>query len=244
MAERGTPPATVVLVHGAWHGAWCWDKVTSLLGDAGVPSVAVDLPGGGGLPGDLLADAAAVRAVLDALEGPALLCGHSYGGAVITEAGGHPSVARLVYIAAFVPDAGEALADAAGSSGSSGSTPPPRPVSASVGDDGLVRLDPEGAQRLYHDCSPADAEAAVSRLRPQRADGFRQRVSAAAWRTRPSTYALCTEDRAVEAGLQRRMAERAGAEIVEWPTGHSPFLCRPDLVAALLVALSAEPATA
>lgn len=232
MAEPGPGGATVVLVHGAWHGAWCWEKVTPLLAEAGIDAVAVDLPGGDGLPGDLVADAAAVRTALDTLDGPALLCGHSYGGIVITEAGGHPAVARLLYIAAFVPDVGETIRDTVG-------TAPHRPVSAAVGDDGLLRVDADGAQLLYHDCAPADAEAAMARLRPQQVQGFRQPVTTAAWQSRPSTYALCTEDRAVEAGLQRRLAERAGAEIVEWPTGHSPFLCRPDLVAGLLVALSA-----
>lgn len=108
--------ASVVLVHGAWHGAWCWDAVIPLLRDAGVAVVAVDLPGHGDdrQPlADLHGDAGKVRSVLDEVEGPVVLVGHSYGGAVITEAGLHPAVERLVYIAAFNLDEDEAVGRAA-----------------------------------------------------------------------------------------------------------------------------------
>ena len=104
-------PATIVLVHGAWHGAWCWDRVVEGLAARGVDVVAVDLPGHGASRqplGDLHGDAAVVGRALDALDGPAVVCGHSYGGAVISEgAAGHPNVRHLVYLAALMPDAGE-----------------------------------------------------------------------------------------------------------------------------------------
>jgi len=230
------PVATVVLVHGAWHGAWCWEKVLPLLESAGVEATAVDLPDASGVPGDLAADAGAVVRALDKLPGPTVLCGHSYGGAIITEAGMHPAVSHLVYIAAFVPDAGMSVRD----------LPRPEPgtarLPAVLGDDGLVRLAPTAVDFVYQDCDPADVDAARLRWRAQRPEGFRQPVSAAAWRSRPSTYALCLDDRSIDPRMQRAMAERAGSEIVEWPTGHSPFFSRPDLVAALLTDAAHRPA--
>src|SRR3954470_8178352 len=108
--------ATVVLVHGAWHGAWCFDRVLPLLEKAGVSAVAVDLPGHGADPGpvtDLHGDADRVRSALDGIAGDAVLLGHSYGGAVITEAGVHPAVRHLVYLCALALDAGESCMAAA-----------------------------------------------------------------------------------------------------------------------------------
>src|SRR4051794_4806797 len=96
---------TAVLVHGAWHGAWCWEKLTPLLDEASVPWQALDLP-----LSSLEDDAAAVHKVLDAIEGPAVLLGHSYGGAVISQAGDHPAVEHLVYLCAFALEAGESPA--------------------------------------------------------------------------------------------------------------------------------------
>src|SRR3954468_22770120 len=107
--------ATLVLVHGAWHGAWCWERLTPLLDDAGVPWIAVDLPGHGEDPGpmtDMYGDADHVRRVLDSVDGEVVLVGHSYGGIVITDVGVHPAVRHLVYIAAFAVDADESAMSA------------------------------------------------------------------------------------------------------------------------------------
>src|SRR5258708_453841 len=109
-------PRQVVLVHGAWHGGWAFDRVLPLLTIAGVSSVAVDLPAHGedtGPPGDLHSDAARVKAQLDRADERVVLLGHSYGGAVITEAGDHPAVAHLVYLCAPVLDAHESCGSAA-----------------------------------------------------------------------------------------------------------------------------------
>src|SRR4051794_29940134 len=144
--------ATVVLVHGAWHGAWCWDKVVPLLDDAGVPVVAFDLPFT-----SLQGDAEATTRVLDRVDGPVVLCGHSYGGAVITEAGHHPSVERLVYITAFACDEGESVAATA----TGAEIPATELGDALVIEDGTAVLTRDGAVKsLYHDCDPADIEAA------------------------------------------------------------------------------------
>src|SRR5436190_15656651 len=106
-------PATVVLVHGAWHGAWCWDRVVAGLHDRDVDVLALDLPGHGASAeplGDLYGDAAAVHAALDTLDGPAVVCGHSYGGAVMSLGAAHPAVRHLVYLAALMLDVGETCA--------------------------------------------------------------------------------------------------------------------------------------
>ena len=236
----------MVLVHGAWHGAWCWEPVLAALVGRGVEAVAVELPGHGADPGplrDLHGDAARVRAVLDGLDGPAVLVGHSYGGVVITEAGAHPNVAHLVYIASFNLDAGESAMSAAVAETEAASIDHSgRPDALSfVRDegDGSTTIDPEGARVLfYNDCPPEVADWAVARLGRQPMETLSQSPAAVAWRERPSTYARCTKDNIVHPELQRVLAARA-THSVEWPTGHSPFLSRPELVADLLAGLAA-----
>lgn len=229
--------ATVVLVHGAWHGAWCWDGVVDRLAAAGVPTVALDLPGHGDDPRpltDLHGHGDAVRGALDAADGPVLLVGHSYGGAAVTDAGTHPAVRHLVYVSAFCLDAGETVMDneLEGGSGSD------LEAAMQIADDGTATVDPELAiLPFYADCEPEAAAAAVARLGPERLAGFEQRPRAVAWRERPSTFALCTEDRALTPALQRSLAARCD-DVVEWPTSHSPFLSRPGLVTQLLVGLA------
>lgn len=225
----------MVLVHGAWHGAWCWDHVAARLRAEDIPVVAIDLPGHGASSaplGDLSVDATALRGVLDGLDA-AVVCGHSYGGAVIGEgAAGHPAVRHLVYVAAIVLDVGESCV-------ASVTAVEPTDASALVdgmraGDDGTVTLDPAAAADvLYHDCSPHDVARALALLSAQRMDSLQTPATAAAWRDIPTTYALCTADRAIPAALQRSFAVRA-SEVVEWPTSHSPFFSRPELVTTLL----------
>ena len=231
MAEARTEGTTVVLVHGAWHGAWCWDKVVAGLGARGLPVAAVELP-----VTSFEDDVNATRAAIDAAGGPVVLCGHSYGGAVITEAGDHPSVAHLVYVCAFALDDGESTAAAA----TSEDLP-----STDLGDafrfseDGeMVHLDPEGARTsFYLDCDPAEADAALARLRPMPFSCFTTPITKVAWRDRASTYAVCADDRAVHPALQRLLAARCTTS-VEWPTSHSPFVSRPELVVDLLTELA------
>lgn len=232
-------PATVVLVHGAFHGAWCFTKVVDGLDAAGIPTVAVDLPGHGddpAPPGDLYAHADWLRARLATIDGPVVLLGHSYGGAVITDAAaGAPNVVRLVYLCAVVPDAGEPVAAV-----SLDELAPDEGVSEVVAAmradaDGFVVVDPELAVgAFYADCADDDVAFALARLGPQNPASMQQTLRGAAWRTIPSTYVLCTEDRAVSPAMQRGMATRT-TETVELSTSHSPFFSRPDLVVELLV---------
>ncbi|MGA2519248.1 MAG: alpha/beta fold hydrolase [Acidimicrobiales bacterium] len=238
----------VVLVHGAWHGAWCWEPVAAGLGATGTKVVAIDLAGHGADTGpmaDLHGDAERVRSVLDGFDEPVVLVGHSYGGVVITEAGEHPAVAHLVYIASFNLDHDEsAVGVATAQTQAAGIDHSGRPDLLSamrMADDGSCRIDPDAARLLFYDDCPADvADWAVARLGPHRLDTLSQSPSAVAWRGRPSTYAVCGIDNVVHPDLQRILACRAD-NVVEWPTGHSPFLSRPELVVDLVAGLARRP---
>jgi pimeloyl-ACP methyl ester carboxylesterase len=230
---------TVVLVHGAWHGAWCWERVFPLLDAASVPIIAVDLPSVSHAGATLPDDADYVRGALDSIAGDAVLVGHSYGGAVISQAGVHAAVAHLVYLTAFALDVGESPQENSLEGGDGlndliaaidfGEAPTGEPV---------ITIKPEGAvAAFFHDCTPEIASAAVERLRPQSLVALGGKVDAAAWREKPGTYVVCTDDRALPVELQRSNAARVGNSI-DWPTSHSPFLSRPDLVADLLIDLS------
>jgi len=225
----GAERSTVVLVHGAWGGSWCWERVVPLLEQRGVQAVTVDLPSVGAEPDDecsLAADAAVVTRVLDGGDGPFLVCGHSYGGMVVTQAtAGRSDVARLVYLCAFMPDAGDSLFTITG-----GAAP-----WIDVLDDGRTLPDLERAAVVgYADCDDTTRANAIARLRPQVPAPFLDPVPAVAWREIPTTYVVCTEDQSLPVELQRDVfAPRAG-EVVELASSHSPFFSQPERVADLL----------
>jgi pimeloyl-ACP methyl ester carboxylesterase len=244
MSSTTSNTPTVVLVHGAWHGAWCWDRVVPLLGAADVPTIAVDLPGHGASTeplGDLYAHVAFVRDLLERIDGPIVLCGHSYGGAVISEAAaGVDAVRHLVYLCAIVPEVGEPLG------GVMADTVTPAQGRSELGaamqlhDDGTMTLDLDASVPVfYDDCAQEDIDAARKQICAHSAVSFGQPLRSAAWHDIPSTYVVCTEDRAISPEFQRALATRT-TTAVEWPTSHSPFFSRPDLVAELLVALAGE----
>lgn len=236
-----TAPATLVLVHGSWHGPWAWEQVVPLLAAQGVRALTPALPSMGRTRaerGDLHDDAAAVRAAIAEAGGPVVLVGHSYGGAVITEAAaGDPAVQRLVYVCALVPEEEETVFDVL-------TLIDELLVGPGTGlrindDDFSHELEPgQEVAIMYHDCDPADAAAAIARLVPQNAVTGTQELRGIAWRERPTTYVVCTDDRTISPKLQRFFAERMGSDVVEWPTSHSPLLSQPQLVADLLVALA------
>ena len=223
-------------MHGAWHGPWCWERVTPLLDARGTSWSAVDLPSmdvHAGYVTDVHADAAALRTALDRLDGQAIVLGHSYGGMVITEgAARHPNVRGLVYLAAFMPDTGESLNHLMAQA--------PNPALAAAlrtSDDGRMTLAEDiVGPGFYNDCDDATVRWAAERLRPMLSSAI-EPVRAAAWHDVPSTYVVCAQDRAIFPELQRSMSRRASS-VVEWDTSHSPFASRPELVADLLEALS------
>ena len=237
--------ATVVLIHGAGHGAWCWERVARGLEAVGIGAVAVDLPGHGADDGDLTdlrGDATRVEEILDTVAGPVVLVGHSYGGAVITEAGAHPSVVHLVYIAAMALDENESSGGAAAAGAQfpdpqKSGLPTLRSGFQVAADQRSVTIRHDVARSVfYSDCTDEDAAWAVAQLGPQDLSALAQSPAVVAWRHKPSTYVVCSNDRTVHPDLQRSFASRCTAS-VEWPTGHSPFLSQPDLVIDLLVGL-------
>jgi pimeloyl-ACP methyl ester carboxylesterase len=223
--------ATVVLVHGAFHDGSCWELVRTELDERGVPNLSLDLPFFG-----LDSDAGAVQALLDDVDGPVVLCGHSYGGVVISQAAsGRDDVDHLVYLCAVQVESPEELT----------TTFKPTLIMETLvyGDDGVTSVDPSRAvECFYHDCDPELAAAAMTHLRPM-AHGMSPAPDAepvrAAWMDIPSTYVICTEDRTVHPDSQREMAKHAD-NVVEMDTSHSPMYSRPDLVADVLADLAAS----
>src|SRR3954453_13703565 len=176
--------AQIVLVPGGFTGAWMWADVVALLEGDGIEAVAVELPtiGEGNVGADFYADAGSVRELLDGLDSPVVLCGHSYGGAVITEAasGPHPAVRELVYLTAAVPDAGDSMVSLM--SAAAAQNPGAQEEGVTVREDGLATLDREAARHaLFHDCAPERAAEGLRRLRPMSLAGGDQPVREAAW---------------------------------------------------------------
>ena len=242
--EKSESQPLIVLIHGAWHGAWCWAALQSELDSRGIASIAIDLPGHGTstLPfGDLYGDAQHVADVVARFSRPVVLVGHSYGGAVITEAAhriehaGQTRVAHLVYLAAFCPDAGESVMDLARheSGGPVDLGDAMIPVAG-----GLSVLDPtKAAPALYGDCDARSVAATLTRLCPQPLATMVQPVTDAAWRRIPGTYVVCTRDRSVHPGNQEYMAARC-ANIVRLETDHSPFLSKTKETADVIASVA------
>lgn len=229
----------VVLVHGAFHGAWCWAALQAELDRRGVPSIAVDRPGHGASTdpkGDLHADADALAAVVRKLDRPVVIVGHSYGGAVISQADTAPHARHLVYLTAMVLDEGESA------TGLSATLPVVDGPAARLfrrRDDGMLEARPELAPlAFYARCAPEAAAAAVARLEPQRAATMKQAATRARWREVPSTYIVCSDDQAIHPEAQAEMARRCGA-VVRLDADHSPFLGVPDQVADILAGIVA-----
>ncbi|GEL21250.1 hypothetical protein PSU4_02040 [Pseudonocardia sulfidoxydans NBRC 16205] len=218
--------AALVLVHGAWHGAWAWDSLRTELPD--VETIAVDLPSSGPDPaslGTLDDDVAVVRAAVAAAGRPVVVVGHSYGGVPITEGlDGADGVARLVYLTAMMMDVGHTVA---------GSVRGQWPSWWDVHEDRgyLDARHPE--QFLFGDVAPAVCEAAVARLQHQSLAAYTVPLTAAAWKNVPSTYIVCENDAALAPRAQERLAERAD-RVVRMASAHSPFLSHPEDLAALL----------
>ena len=224
--------ATYVLVHGIAHGAWCWDHVRADLTARGHAVLTMDLP-----LTSLADDAAAVARVLDEAREPVVLVGHSYGGAVISRAAtDRDDVRHLVYVAAILLDGDDAfLARSA--------EYPATPLAerATYHEDGRVTVHPEAAVTcFYNTCDPAEARAAAARLRPSAVECLAIPTGGEPWRTVPSTYVLCEQDRAVHPDLQRWMSSRASRTVV-LDVDHSPFYsARGPLLEILLRAAAGD----
>jgi pimeloyl-ACP methyl ester carboxylesterase len=224
------PSKTVVLVHGAFADGSSWEKVIPLLQAKGLKVVAVQNP-----LTSLGDDVAATKRAIDSQMGPVILVGHSWGGVVITEAGNEPRVAALVYVAAFAPDAGESVSDAAKG------TPAP-PGSASIRPDaaGFLSLTPEGvAQNFAQDLPAAETKVMAVTQGPIAAKAFDEKVTTAAWKTKPSWFVVSEQDRMIQPDLERAMAKKINAKVTSLPSSHVAMLSHPKEVADVILAAAA-----
>jgi pimeloyl-ACP methyl ester carboxylesterase len=175
-------------------------------------------------------DVAATLQVLDQQDGPTVLVGHSYGGVVVTEAGGHDSVAALVYIAAFAADQGESVSTLIADPPPGAPVPPILPPQ-----DGFLFLDREKfAESFAGDVDPAQAAFLADAQVPWGLDALNGTVTDASWRRKPSWYLVATDDRMIPPPAQRAMAERAGATVAEAPGSHAIYVSQPEPVADLI----------
>lgn len=224
-ASVADPIKNVVLVHGAWADGSSWAKVIPLLEERGLHVVAVQNP-----LSSLADDVAATKRIIDAQDGPVVLVGHSYGGAVISEAGNNPKVARLVYVAAFGPDTGESVATTAKAFA-------PAPVASEVRPiaDGFVVLTMKGVMDDFaQDLSLLEKRLLVATQAPTSGSVFGAAMTDAAWRNKPSWYLVAENDRMINPDYERFAAKRMGAKTLALPTSHVPMLSKPEEVAALI----------
>ena len=256
----------ILFVHGALvrDGGWWWRPTAELTeAETGLRSRSLALPSCGERPADgrddvrvgseaaddpddpdgadspatgLVADAAALRRALDEAGGPGevIVVAHSYGGTVVAEAGAHPAVAHLLLVSSYLPDVGQSQGAVMG-----GETDPVPLGDAGAGRLGLVGdLDaPWFGARFLQDGTPEQQRGAFSRVVPQDAASFTTPTTRAGWQGVDSTYLVCADDRSTSVGLQREHAARA-TRSVELPTGHHPFVTRPDLVVEQLRAFA------
>ena len=222
---------TVVLVHGAFADTSSWDKVIPLLQAKGLKVVAVNNP-----LTSLANDAAATKHVIDAQTGRVILVGHSWGGAVITQAGADDKVKALVYVAAFAPSEGEAV-------GQLGKEFPVTP--------GVASLKPDAAGFLYvpeesmihnfaADLPPATAKVMAVTQGPIQAKSFGEALTVAAWKTRPSYYIVSANDRMIPPDLERAFAKKLHATTTELKSSHVSLLSHPQEVADVILKAASQ----
>jgi pimeloyl-ACP methyl ester carboxylesterase len=221
----------VVLVHGGFVDGSGWQEVHRLLKQDGYSVSVVQNP-----TLSLEGDVDATRRIIDAQGEPVILVGHSYGGAVITEAGNDPNVDALVYISAFAPDAGESVNTLIADPPPDAPVPPILPPR-----DGFLFLDRD----KFHDSFAADVPADLAAFWadaqvPWGVEALAGTISEPAWRNKPSWYLVSTEDRMIPPPAQRMMAERAGATVTEVAASHSIFLSHPAEVAGIIEQAASE----
>ncbi|MFG1678679.1 alpha/beta fold hydrolase [Nonomuraea sp. NPDC049269] len=211
----------IVLVHGGFVDGSGWRGVYDELTRNGLRVHIVQNP-----TLSLADDVAVTRRVLDGLDGPAVLVGHSYGGVVISEAGAHPNVTSLVYIAAFAPDKGESVSTLI-------ADPPVPPILPPR--EGFLFLDRDTFAASFAADLPGQVAAFMADSQvPWGVDALGGSVTEPAWRHKPSWYLVATEDRMIPPPAQRMMAERAGAKVVEVIGSHAVYVSQPAAVADLI----------
>jgi pimeloyl-ACP methyl ester carboxylesterase len=221
----------VVLVHGAWADGSSWSKVIPLLEEKGLHAVAVQNP-----LNALADDVASTNRLIAAQDGPVLLVGHSYGGAVITEAGTNAKVAGLVYVAAFAPDEGETC-------GGLAKGYPTTPIYSQIKpiDDGYLLLTAKGVQEYFaQDLSPAGQKLVLATQGATQGAILGTPIKMAAWHTKPSWFVIAANDRTISPQQERSTAERMKATTLTLATSHLPMLSQPQAVADFIAKAAAS----
>jgi len=221
----------VVLVHGGFVDGSGWRGVYDILKADGFNVSIVQNP-----TISLAGDVAAARQVIDAQDGPVVLVGHSYGGAVITEAGTDPNVAALVYITAFAPDKGESVNTLIANPPPGAPVPPILPP-----DGGYLFLDRAKFPASFAgDVETGTAAFMADSQVPWGLDALGGSITEPAWKTRPSWYLVVTDDKMIPPPAQRFMSSRAGSTIVEVPGSHAIYVSNPKAVAAIIEKAASE----
>jgi len=230
----GSAAKNVVLVHGGFVDGSGWQGVYNLLKKDGYNVGVVQNP-----TLSLEGDVAATKQVIAAQEGPVILVGHSYGGAIITEAGTDPKVAALVYIAAFAPDKGESVNTLIANPPPGAPVPPILPPQ-----DGFLFLDREKFPASFAaDVSAEQAAFMADSQVPWGVDALGGSITDPAWRVKPSWYLVTTDDRMIPPPAQRAMSQRAGSTVVEVAGSHAIYVSQPQAVVALIEQASAAVAS-
>lgn len=225
MMSTGSAARNVVLVHGGFVDGSGWQAVYNILTKDGYNVRVVQNP-----TLSLAGDVAATRRVIDAQDGPVVLVGHSYGGAVITEAGNDANVAALVYIAAFAPDKGESVNTLIADPPPGAPVPPILPPK-----DGFLLLDRDKFAASFAGDVPAEQAVFMADSQvPWGVDALGGSITDPAWRTKPNWYLVTTEDRMIPPPAQRAMSKRAGSTVVEVAGSHAIYVSQPAAVAALI----------
>ncbi len=215
---------TIVLVHGAWSDGSIWKDVLIPLAHEGYTVRAAQVP-----LQSYEGDVAAVNLLLDHVEGPVLLVGHSYSGAVISSAGSHPKVKALAYVAAFAPEADEVFGSLMSMH------PSAAPMTLGPDASGFLWMDAEfAANALGHDLHRGIIHLAVAVQKPASYKLFEARLTDPAWKHKPSSYLVTTEDRTLAPETQRLLARRIGARTEEVAASHLVPLSQPDAVAQFI----------
>ena len=226
------PKTSIVLVHGAFADGSSWNKVIPLLEAEGFTVTAVQNP-----LKSLSEDVATTKRVLDAQKGDVVLVGHSYGGAVITEAAaGNSKVKALVYVAAFAPDAGETL-------GALGERFPAPPLGTAVVPDsaGFLYIDRAKVADVFaNDLPKEEAALLAATQKPLAAAIFGEPLKAAAWKSIPSWYVVSTQDKAINPDLERFMAKRMNAKTKELKASHVSFISNAPEIAKVIESAAAS----
>ena len=217
--------ATVLLVHGAWADGSSWSKVIPLLEAKGLRVVAVQIP-----LTSFADDVAATQRAIALEDGPVLLVGHSYGGAVITEAGNDPKVAGLVYVSAVAPDNGQSTFALISSVAT--------PIGSELRPDqnGFVKVTPKGiAEDFAQDLSPKEIELLTATQIPTNVAALKADVSAPAWKSKPSWYMVAANDRTISPEVEAAQARKIGATTTTVQSSHVIMLAQPSRVADVIL---------